>query len=462
MDHMEFLRVPKNFFAIMALLTSVLLVTTVVAHTLRPDSPTTVSRSAVATTLPAAYLAPEPQAPSGPQTSEPQTPDDTSTSDKRSMAENLALILDNPSRNTDFDNNQYSDVASVDIPVDALSAPGDAYSEPDIANDPDGLFRVKCEVSHFAYDDPIVFPGQPGNGHLHMFFGNTEANAYSTFDSLMNTGTGTCSGEDLNRTAYWIPAVLDEEGNALIPWEVMVYYKNTNFALNGANNIVEPFPDNLRMIAGNGRAETPQTELTGPGSAPVVGFGCGRAYFADMQPTIPNCYGDDSIEMKIAFPACWAPDKGTYQKDGSHVTNPESGYYQKDCPSSHPVALPSVMYRIFFRASDFGGSLENLHLSSDVRNGELLPGGTTLHADWFGAWHAEAMDSWVNNCTNKQNVDCEIGLLQRNPDISMTPRKTGFYPRGHRVPVEDLAALCPEESFDASNPVISISHCGHK
>ena len=80
---------------------------------------------------------------------------------------------------------------------------------------------------------------------------------------LLDTGTGTCNGEDLNRSAYWVPAMLDSQGNALIPDQIMVYYKNDNFRLNGANELVEPFPDNLRIIAGNPGTTSPQTDYTG-------------------------------------------------------------------------------------------------------------------------------------------------------------------------------------------------------
>ena len=33
--------------------------------------------------------------------------------------------------------------------------------------------------SHTASDDPIVYPGQPGQSHLHEFFGNTDVDAFT-------------------------------------------------------------------------------------------------------------------------------------------------------------------------------------------------------------------------------------------------------------------------------------------
>ena len=391
------------------------------------------------------------------------TDDDTTDQQTMTEAENLALIKANGTRNTQFDDNPFRDVPIDQIEVSDLTLDYDAYSERLLDTTNSGYFRVKCEVSHFAFDDPIVYPGQPGRAHLHMFFGNTSANAYSTFDSLLNTGTGTCNGEDLNRTAYWVPALLDSEGNALIPDQIMVYYKNDNFRLNGANELVEPFPDNLRMIAGKASADSPQTGTTGnrKGGQPTISFSCGPAYRSNdrRQALIPDCSGDgNQLEMQIAFPQCVNLAAGTYRDDQSHMSYSINGYYGAACPDSHSTDISSIMYRIFFRPSEYGGSLTNLHLSSDVKMDKILPGGTTAHADWFGAWHPEAMDMWVENCNNTQ-ADCETGLLNRNPAISLVPRKRNFYDWGYKAPAEELVKLCPGKEYNPEDPLRSVSMC---
>jgi len=377
-----------------------------------------------------------------------------------SAAENLALIKANATRNTQYDDNPFFGVPAKDIKVGDLTVNYDAYSEAWLDTAVSGYFRVKCEVSHFAYDDPIVFPNQPGRAHLHMFFGNTDANAFSTFESLLNTGTGTCNGEDLNRTAYWIPAVLDNKGNALIPYEIMVYYKNDNFRANGANELVNPFPDNLQMIAGNGGAQSPQTEFSGSYNVqPMISFSCGPPYGSNdrRQALIPDCYGNDQIEMQIVFPQC-VNESSEYMSDQSHVSYSEGGYYGIRCPDSHPTDISSIMYRIFFSPADYGGELTDLYLSSDIKMDKILPGGTTAHADWFGAWHPEAMKLWVDNCNNKQE-DCEIGLLNRSPEVSLVPRKRGFYQAGYKAPAEELVKLCPGKELDKANPLRSVAMC---
>lgn len=380
--------------------------------------------------------------------------------DAGDAAKNLALIKSNATRSTLNDDNAFYNVPARDISVSDLTVNYDAYNETHLDTSNSGYFRVKCEVSHFAYDDPIVFPNQPGRAHLHMFFGNTETHAYSTYESLLNSGTSTCNGEDLNRTAYWVPALLDNQGNALLPEQVMIYYKNDNFRLNGANELVSPFPDNLQMISGRASAETPQDEYTGDWKAiKTISFTCGPPYRSDdrKQQLIPDCYGNDWLEMQITFPQCVNEAAG-YQPDQSHISYSENGYYGAACPDSHPTDISSIMYRIFFRADHYGGALTDLHLSSDVKADKILPGGTTAHADWFGAWHPEAMDMWVENCNNTQE-DCETGVLARNPDISLVPRKRGGYADGYLAPAEELIKLCPGKTFDAENPLQSVANC---
>ena len=117
---------------------------------------------------------------------------------------------------------QFENVPSSQLDLNALT---DQVAKFDNGSSPDGQFRAACQYSHFAYDDPIIFPGEPGRSHLHMFFGNTEADAYSTVDSLLRSGGGTCSGFELNRSAYWTPALLDGKGNAVVPERIILYYK---------------------------------------------------------------------------------------------------------------------------------------------------------------------------------------------------------------------------------------------
>src|SRR5437764_11331844 len=67
-----------------------------------------------------------------------------------------------------------------------------------------GSFSVTCFYTHSAHDDPIVFPGSAGASHIHNFYGNQSANAFSTVSS-MQASTTKCRFQD-DKAGYWTPA----------------------------------------------------------------------------------------------------------------------------------------------------------------------------------------------------------------------------------------------------------------
>ena len=89
-----------------------------------------------------------------------------------------------------------------------------------------GSFRTVCDYSHMSQDDPIVYPGQAGRSHLHTFFGNTSVAAGTTAAKLRTEGNSTCRGGTINRSAYWVPSMIDTaDGTPLAPSSAMFYYK---------------------------------------------------------------------------------------------------------------------------------------------------------------------------------------------------------------------------------------------
>ena len=53
-------------------------------------------------------------------------------------------------------------------------------------------FVIGCGFSHFNNDDPIVFPGLPGQSHLHSFFGSTAKPTHSQRSAPLLDGATTC------------------------------------------------------------------------------------------------------------------------------------------------------------------------------------------------------------------------------------------------------------------------------
>lgn len=283
-----------------------------------------------------------------------------------------------PLRNNQAKFSQFAGVPSNQLDMGALTV---ATDRPDNGGqDVEGQFRILCEYSHLSYDDPIVFPGQPGRSHLHMFFGNTNTDAFTTADSLVNSGGGTCNGFELNRSAYWFPAMLKGEEAVIAPHSIVVYYKTKN-----PGNAVAP-PQGLKLVAGNPRAETfePSQRLH---------WSCGPSGGEyNVSNHIPNC-GTDFVNAVLQFPNCWDGTNLDSADHASHVTFALDDL--GSCPASHPTPIPQISILLYWQGT---GSVDGWHLSSDNYNGFNTSPGSTLHADWFGGWNEQAMQTWMNGC----------------------------------------------------------------
>lgn len=271
----------------------------------------------------------------------------------------------------------------------------------------DGSVRVVCHASHFSFDDPIVFPGETGAAHLHMFFGNTLTDANSTYESLASSGEGTCQGGPLNRSAYWIPTLHDGDGLVRVPQYSLIYYKSG--PLHGQD--IQEFPEGLRMVAGNARATNVSendTKFSWYCGSPVTQ---GRSNSGDL---IPNCQPGQFVSLQLDFPNCWDGRNLDSEDHISHMAYSVG----RACPASHPVPVPQITYNMHWNNSDTNTG--DWYLSSDHQGDQNLPGGTTTHADWFGAWHPEILETFVNECNNA-NHDCKGGTISPSQKLNTQP-----------------------------------------
>jgi hypothetical protein len=264
-------------------------------------------------------------------------------------------------------------------------------SERPSTSDGVGAFRTVCDFSHMNFDDPIVFPGQPGKAHLHAYFGNTLTDADSSAESLRDSGNSTCRGGTVNRTAYWVPALIDASGKPIEPQSLETYYKT------GYNGIepheVQAFPRGLRIIAGDAKSTSTQS---------VAYWGCRQKYIGHPG-SIPHCPAGDPVAMMVEFPQCWDGENLDSSDHKSHMAYPRDGA----CPSSHPVAIPAITMNVLY--ANPNGSSAGWRLASDMYDASLPPG-FSAHADWMEAWDPEIVETFVERCLNPA-LDCQSHLL---------------------------------------------------
>jgi hypothetical protein len=262
-------------------------------------------------------------------------------------------------------------------------------------------FRMFCQFSHVGFVDPIVAPGDAAFMHLHMFFGNTAVDQDSTYTSLRSTGNSTCDGGPLNRTAYWMPAVFDGQDRVVVPSRFELYYKAEN-AADPAR--VRAKPNGLRMVAG-----APDTR--------VFDWRCGGR----SGTTIPNCGSGERLTVSVRFPYCWdgknldSPDHRSHMAYGTNNT-------WGPCPTSHPVHLPELTEFAHF---DDVSNTGNWYLSTDRMDpSSPAPNGSTMHADWFGAWDNDIQNRWVTNCIQARR-NASNGNLCDGEQLLQAPAYTG-------------------------------------
>lgn len=263
-------------------------------------------------------------------------------------------------------------------------------SEQPVASDGTGAFRTQCTYSHMSFDDPIVFPGQPGKSHLHTFFGNTRTDADSTPITLRSSGNSTCRGGIANRTGYWVPALIDPSGKPVEPEVIDVYYKSGYNGVKPAN--IHDLPAGLRMIAGNAKSTGPQVHSY---------WGCRKTYIGKPG-AITDCPAGDSVTMVIEFPQCW---DGKNLDSADHMSH--MAFARNGCPASHPIAIPEITFNVQY--SSVSAPTAGYRLASDMYP-TSSPGGYSGHGDWFNGWDPLVSKAFVQHCIQPA-VDCHSHLL---------------------------------------------------
>lgn len=250
-------------------------------------------------------------------------------------------------------------------------------------------FQTQCPKSHTNFDDPIVFPGQQGASHKHLFFGNTTTNYASTYQSMIAGGT-TCD-ETGDTAGYWQPMVI-VNGAEMLPKTnggLRVWYSQPDncpgFCSTGTPmQVTHTFPKDLRIVAGKASAtgvcDNPLFACDAQGNPIAAGnnlrWNCYAAANGQTYNGIPkaDCLsGGDGLRLDlwIRFPACWNGVDLDSPNHRDHMAYPTSA----GCPASHPVVLPQVTVQVTFPkfdGADFNGYSSGAYYSA--------------HFDFWNTW----------------------------------------------------------------------------
>jgi len=317
--------------------------------------------------------------------------------------------------------------SNFDVSQQLVAAWGTGAVPSSGAPDVVGAFRFICTPSHEAKDDPIVFPGQPGRSHLHQFFGNSLADANSTYRSLRTSGDSTCTNA-LNRSAYWMPAMLNGKNGVVRPDYVSIYYKRrpaSDPECQRMGKACVDLPRGLRFVFGYDMING--TPPTGAGYYNCQGPTAEPGHYPDLIEAGKHCGVGNQIGAVINAPNCWDGKNLDSADHRSHVAYTSYGDwgYEK-CPADHPYVIPTFTMGAWYtvdsdlnRSGSWDGGTSGWHLASDEMPGmATMRPGSTFHADWFGAWDDEVMKMWMDNCINKL-LNCSGGDLGNGRQMKM-------------------------------------------
>ena len=252
----------------------------------------------------------------------------------------------------------------------------------DSGDESDAQWQILCTLDHQRADDPIVFPGQPGDSHMHSFYGNTTTKASSTTRSLM-AADSSCGRnmQTSDHSAYWVPGLYknNSDGTQTLvrdrDQQMFIYYVRAG-GPDGPK--VKPFPPGLRMIAGNQEATSTQ-------SSKILEWTCGGG--GPTSGKVPRCSDPDQpIHASLGFPSCW---DGMHLDSADHKSHMAYAAANGTCPRSHPVSLPKLSYEIDYPGITGGSSYV------------LASGGQySMHGDFFAAWDNRVQNALVSECLN--------------------------------------------------------------
>jgi hypothetical protein len=287
----------------------------------------------------------------------------------------------------------------------------------------------KSGPAGFASVDPVVARGAAVSAHEHTFFGNTTLlqladPSRATYDQLQGQ-PGTCLPVE-NSAAYWLPSAFVDPGGAPARAGIQrmeAYYRSFDHKVIDTTGSSRPFPNDLRMVAGNSGAIDPLEvdvknlfwscgdNSTKPGSDPRFRFrtpveaNCSTARDKGSPTTTRQVF----LTLAANFPSCWDGKQNDHTADGDTADyngNPQSGVVNHlkylvggKCPAGFPNKLMQLTQNISYQ---YKGNGTDFLLSCGPA--------ACVHVDYINAWPEAIMQRIADVCVNNVNHITEAAM----------------------------------------------------
>jgi hypothetical protein len=236
-----------------------------------------------------------------------------------------------------------------------------------------GMIRFGCSQLVIERLDPLVNPGVVMSPHVHQVVGGNSFRASMNPASHDIVAESTCTSctfaEDFSN--YWTAVMYFRARNGT--YKRVPQFANVGLRAVGGITVyyippydgktnVTAFKPGFRMLVGDaGRqtAEGMQHQLchrcyTTADNAGVAGLSGGAPCTGSDTQSFPSRMCAGGIRTTITFPTCWDGVNVDSPDHKSHVAYPSTGTFEStgECPSTHPVRLPQLMYEVMWDVGD--------------------------------------------------------------------------------------------------------------
>jgi hypothetical protein len=167
---------------------------------------------------------------------------------------------------------------------------------------------------------------------------------------------------------------------------------------------IHPFPEGLRMVAGNPYRSTYNASNM---EDRAINFVClnynDASNDAGPQTTFPQRPCPDGMRMQVNFPSCWDGKNLDSPDHKSHMAYPIGAPDSGDCPASHPVKTILLFNEYVYDVGKFdyqAGKDSWVTATGD-------PTGYSFHADFINGWVSKTLKDAVDQCTGQLFGDLE-------------------------------------------------------